>query len=254
MTDKERIAELEQEVLGLRTENDFLKKKMEEKDKFFSIIAHDLRSPFNVFLGFTKILNEEDMSSVEVKEIAGLVYKSATGLFDLLENLLNWFQSQRGIIRFDPITFILSQKIDKEFLHAALEAAKKKGIKVSFDIPKSLIVYGDKNMIESVIRNLLSNAVKFTHRDGEIFVSAKAVPGNFIQISVKDTGVGMSPEILSKLFRIGENNGCRGTAGEQTTGLGLILCKDFAEKHGGKIWVESEQGKGSTFYFEIPAE
>lgn len=259
MDEKQRITELEQEVLVVQKEKEkleqevlVLREEIREKDKFFSVIAHDLRGPFQAFLGFTKILNEEDLSSAEVKEIIDLLYKSATSYFDLLENLLNWFQSQRGVIKFDPTLFVLSQKIGKEFLHSALESAKKKGIAVNFDIPKSILVKADKNMLESVIRNLISNAVKFTNHGGNIFVSAKVVSSDFVQISVKDTGIGMNSEILSKLFCFNENSRRNGTAGEQTNGLGLMLSKDFVEKHGGKIWVESEDGKGSTFYFTIP--
>jgi len=133
-----------------------------------------------------------------------------------------------------------------------LEAAKGKEIAISYDIPEDLSVFADRNMLESIIRNLSSNAVKFTPKGGSVYVSAKSMPDNSVEISIKDTGIGMGKDITDNLFRLDIDTSRKGTEDELSTGLGLIICKDFIEKHGGKLRVESEEGKGSTFYFTIP--
>jgi signal transduction histidine kinase len=196
----------------------------------------------------------EDLPSLkldEIQKIALTMRKSATNLYSLLENLLEWARLQRGVTTFTPESFLLKPKILENILSVA-EAAQIKDIEISYGIPEDLIVFADENMLGGIIRNLTSNAIKFTPKGGKIIISAKPFPDNFIEISIKDTGIGMSKEMVDNLFRLDENTNRRGTEGEPSTGLGLIICKDFIEKHGGKIWVESEEDKGSRFIFILP--
>lgn len=230
-----------------------LSKQNAEKDRFFSIIAHDLRSPFNAFLGFTRML-EEELSSLtddEIRKMAVSMRKSANLLFHLLENLLQWSRMQRGLISFSPEKFKLDSEI-ANCLELVIDAAAKKNISVFRHIPDDLYIVADAHMFESLIRNLIFNAIKFTPQGGEIHISAKAVRNQFAVISIKDTGIGMEKSLLEKLFRLDEQTHRKGTEGEPSTGLGLIICKDFVEKHGGKIWVESEKDKGSEFFITLP--
>ncbi len=224
-----------------------------EKDKFFSIIAHDLRGPFTGFIGLTEIMSENlpSMSLCEIQKFALNMKNSAVNLFSLLNNLLEWSLMQRGLITFEPQLFLLMPKIT-ESMALVTEAADKKEIAISYDIPEDLSVFADGNMFEGIIRNLTSNAVKFTPKGGVVNVSAKSMPDNLVEISIKDTGIGMNKEMIDNLFRLDVNTSRKGTEDESSTGLGLVICKDFIEKHGGKLRVESEEGKGSTFYFTIP--
>ena len=233
--------------------NEELLKINAEKDKFFSIIAHDLRSPFNGFLGLTQIMAEDlpNLTMTEVQEIAVSMKNSATSLYSLLENLLQWAQIQKGAIPFHPepvsIGAVLSEMID-----IMAEPAKKKGIEISLNIPEDLTIKADKNMIQTVIRNLVSNAVKFTSNGGKINVWAHTASEQQIEIAIQDSGIGMSQSIIDNLFRIYFQTSQKGTEGEDSTGLGLILCKEFIEKHNGKIYVESEVDKGSIFRITLP--
>ncbi len=237
----------------IRIKNEELLKLNAEKDKFFSIIAHDLRSPFNSFLGFTQIMveNSPKLSIDEIQKIAVLMRKSAVNLYGLLENLLEWSQLQRGIFTFAPKPIVLRRKIT-EIMQPVLASALKKGIDISYDIPENLIVVADDNMLGSIIRNLTSNAIKFTPKQGKIKIAAKYLPNDYAEISVSDTGIGMSSKIMKAIFQYNEQTNRKGTEGEPITGLGLIISKEFIEKHGGKIWVESVEGKGSLFRFDLP--
>jgi PAS domain S-box-containing protein len=245
---KRKLAEME-----MKRKNEELLTLNAEKDKFFSIIAHDLRSPFNSFLGFTGILVEElpDLSMDELKKIAVNMRASATNLYRLLENLLEWSVLQRGITTFNKESFLLNKMIT-DCIALVLDAARKKDIEICFDIPGNIMVVGDVHMLGTVIRNLVSNAVKFTPRGGKVTLAVKSIPGDQVEISVKDSGIGMSREIVEKLFRHDVQTTREGTEREPSTGLGLIICKGFIEKHGGNLWVESEEGKGSRFYFTLP--
>jgi len=226
-----------------------------EKDKFFSIIAHDLRSPFNGFLGLTEIMVEElpTMTMDEIRKIAFMMRTSANNLFSLLGNLLEWSRIERGLTTLSFESFLLMPKISESMVFV-MEGANNKNIKVFYNVPDDLEVYADRNMLGGMIRNLVSNAVKFTPREGNITISAKTIEDNFVEISVKDSGIGMNKEMVDHLFILDVNTSRNGTEGECSTGLGLILCKDFVEKHGGKLWVESEEGKGSTFRFTLPSK
>jgi signal transduction histidine kinase len=223
-----------------------------EKDKFFSIIAHDLKSPFNSILGFSDLLvkqvREKDYEGVE--QYADIIRQSSNSAMDLLMNLMEWSKAQTGRLAFDPEEFELNELIlESEDLFSGAILQKK--IRLTNTIPGSTVVLADKNMIRTVLRNLISNAIKFSQVEGVIELSVVGKPSEFV-VSVADNGVGISKETLSKLFRIDENHSTLGTQQEKGTGLGLILCKELIEKHSGKIWGESEPGKGSTFYFTLP--
>jgi len=237
----------------IRETNLLLKRSNAEKDKFFSIIAHDLRSPFNGFLGLTQIMAEElpSLSMAQLQDLALSMKNSATNLYSLLENLLEWSQIQKGSIPFNPVEIQLRLLVD-EVIALAIENAKSKEIEIGRDIPEEISVFADRNMLLTVIRNLVSNAMKFTRKGGKVSVSAKITDDKNVEIAIQDTGIGMSQKMLENLFRIDIKTNRTGTEGEPSTGLGLLLCKEFVEKHDGKIRVESDVGKGSTFYFTIP--
>jgi signal transduction histidine kinase len=179
-----------------------------------------------------------------------MINTSAVQTFKLLENLLEWANSQRGKLEFLPIPVNLKELVKDELLMAE-EMAIGKSIELICDVDESLTILADKNMIKTILRNLISNAIKFTHRNGEVKISAR-ISHKHVDISVSDNGIGMTQATISKLFRLDANLSTRGTDNEKGTGLGLFLCKEFVEKHGGKIWVVSELGKGSTFNFTLP--
>ncbi|PCI34191.1 MAG: hypothetical protein COB60_06555 [Flavobacteriaceae bacterium] len=227
------------------------------KDKFFSIIAHDLKSPFNSLLGFSEILNQQfdEYNTEKKKKFIGIIYQGLQNTHKLLENLLQWSLSQTGIISFNPEKTNLYLKT-KEMCALVNQSAENKSIHLRNQIATNVFVAADTDMLATIIRNLLSNAIKYTSKSGKITIKTFLVPEEkhtkFIGISVRDSGVGISKEIQSKLFKIGESTSMPGTECERGTGLGLILCKEFVEKHGGKIWVESEVNKGASFFFTIP--
>jgi len=248
------ITERKQAEKELQLKNEELNKINAEKDKFFSIIAHDLRSPFNGFLGLTELMADglTHMTLEEIQKTAVLMRNSAANLFRLLGNLLEWSRLQRGLATYTPAPLLLMPKIS-EMMDFVLEAANKKEIAVSYDIPPDLVVLADVNMLEVIVRNLVNNAVKFTPRRGSITVSAKSHPdSSSVEFAIRDSGIGMNRNMLDNLFRLDVNTNRKGTDGEYSTGLGLIICKDLVEKHGGKLWAESEEGKGSTFRFSLP--
>jgi signal transduction histidine kinase/streptogramin lyase len=222
------------------------------KDKFFSIIAHDLKNPFNTIIGFSEMLKEAIITkdSDDVFKYASMINDSSVQTFRLLENLLEWANSQRGKISFVPVDVNLKDVIAEEFLLLGDLAGAKK-IELKSYLYDDLKIRADINMLRTILRNLISNAIKFTHRNGRIVLNA-AVYKNILEVSITDNGIGMSREVMSKIFRIDSNMSSRGTDNEKGTGLGLFLCKEFVEKHGGKIWAESQEGKGSTFKFILP--
>jgi PAS domain S-box-containing protein len=239
----------------IRLKNELLQTINAEKDKFFSIIAHDLKGPLSAFLDATQILTEEiqNISMEEIKEISIQMKESASNIYGLLENLLEWSRLKRGMMNFNPAIINL-KKIITGCLGVLKESAHKKEIKITSYLPDDLEIYADSHMLETVIRNMVSNAIKFTPKSGEISISAAALPDKTIEIKIRDTGIGMNPDMLSKLFILNEKTSRTGTEGEPSTGLGLMLCKEFIEKHGGNISVESEEGKGSTFSFTVPGK
>jgi PAS domain S-box-containing protein len=257
---KEDITEQIKREKEIRQTNKKLKKTNAEKDRFFSIIAHDLRSPFNTFMGITSLIANE-MHSLDEDQLHGLTQsldRSAHNMYDLLSNLLDWSMIQQGSGEFSPEPVNLSKKIENA-RESLIETANKKNVEISNEAPKNITVNTDQYMLETILRNLISNAIKFSHPGGKIIVAAKLSKtiNNMINVSVADNGIGMSKSIQRNLFKISKSVKREGTQNEPSSGLGLILCKDFVKKHGGKIWVESDPdgksgGKGSTFYFTIP--
>jgi signal transduction histidine kinase len=187
----------------------------------------------------------------QAQEMAVSMNKSATNLYRLLENLLQWSQIQKGALSFNPEVIPVNQ-ILTESIAMVVEPAKNKGIEITTDISDDLTVFADSNLLQTIIRNLMYNAVKYTDKGGKVNISAKNNVSKNVEIAVKDNGIGMDQIILDNLFRADMKPSRKGTEGEPCTGLGLLLCKEFVEKHGGKIWVKSEVEKGSTFYFTIP--
>jgi len=250
ITDITQRKQAEEEI---KLQNAKLQKTNAEKDKFFTIIAHDIRSPFSGFLGLTQIMAEElpSLSMAEIQDIALSMRNSATNLFRLLENLLQWSLIQRGLIPFAPKEAELLPILE-ESTAIVLEPARIKEIKIILDIADGFMVFADHHLLQTIFRNLISNAVKFTPKGGEVKLSAKINGNNFIEFAVGDTGIGMNQTMVDQLFRIDVQTGRKGTEGEVSTGLGLILCKEFVERHGGELWVESTEEIGSTFYFTIP--
>jgi len=239
----------------IKLKNELLQTINAEKDKFFSILAHDLKGPLSAFLGATQILTEEiqNMTLEEIKEIAISMKESASNIFGLLENLLEWSRLKRGMMDFIPETFNMKQIITAS-IGVLTESARKKEITIDYSLPEDITINADLHMFETVIRNLVSNSIKFTPKYGEINISATITEDNNTEVKISDTGIGMDKELISRLFLLNEKTSRRGTEGEPSTGLGLLLCNEFIEKHGGKIWVESEAGKGSTFGFIIPGK
>lgn len=223
------------------------------KDKFFSIIAHDLKNPFGVILATTEFLSDSsfEMSKQEIEEFTKDLNDSAKLVFNLLENLLTWARSQKGSISFNPEAARL-KTISEIQMYMLKPQAEKKGITLKMDIDEDIAFFGDQNMISTVIRNLLSNSIKFTKECGTVTLRARYTDDGFVTMCVEDTGVGMSQETIDKLFRIDVNVTTMGTSQERGTGLGLILCQEFLEKNNGKIRVESTEGVGSKFIFTIP--
>ncbi|MGB9912347.1 MAG: ATP-binding protein [Candidatus Kapaibacteriota bacterium] len=235
----------------LRQSEQKLRELNATKDKFFSIIAHDLKNPIGAFKNVLELLYENfnDFTKEEILEFIEPLKESSTQLFSLLENLLLWARAQTGRIQIEPIEFDIVDLIRQNINLLQLQAANKQ-IKIEMDVPERIFVLADINSITTVLRNLISNAIKFTQPNGKIVVSATS-KNNFAEVCVEDTGVGMSKETMEKLFRIDVHHTSLGTANEKGTGLGLIVCKEFVEANGGQIWVESKEGKGSKFYFTL---
>jgi len=229
-----------------------LQKLNSEKDKFLSIIAHDLKSPFNGIMGMSQVivdqLKKKDYS--EIEKYAGIIFQSSERAVGLLTNLMDWARSQTGRMNYNPEKIEMIQLID-EIKPIFDDIAGQKSITISKVLPSNAIVFADKEMISTVFRNLISNAIKFSFPGGEIIIKAEDSQSE-LKISLIDKGVGVPQSDIDKLFRIDENYSTIGTNSEKGTGLGLILCKEFVEKQGGRIWVESEEGKGSVFSFTIP--
>jgi PAS domain S-box-containing protein len=241
---------------ALKESENKLKKLNAQKDKFFSIIAHDLRGPLGSFMQLTEFIKENygELTDAEFKTYFNHIYSSAKGTFKLLENLLVWTRSQLGILELKPKRINILEIVN-ETLSIYTEGIRAKEIDLHNTIGQSIYAYADENTVATVIRNLISNAIKFTPKHGDITTAAKIVElkgKKFTQVIVKDSGLGIPNDKIEKLFRIEENYSTYGTNNEKGTGLGLILCNELVMKNGGKIWVESEHGKGTTFYFNLP--
>lgn len=222
-----------------------------EKDKFFSIIAHDLRSPFNGFMGLTQILSDDlpNLSQDEIYQYAESMKISAINLYHLLENLLEWARSKRGLIIYNPKPNNTKTLINNAIL-PLIDSAIEKDITI-INKATDITLIADEYMISSVIRNIVSNSLKYTNKGGLIEILSSINKGN-IEITISDNGIGMCPKLVNNLFNIGAQTNRKGTNGEASSGLGLILCKDFINQHNGLIWAESEEKIGTKFHISIP--
>ncbi|MFP4555828.1 MAG: PAS domain S-box protein [Bacteroidales bacterium] len=251
LTDITNIKLIEAE---LRKNEARLKELNSAKDKFFSILAHDLKSPFNSILGFLNLLinniRQNDIYTTE-KQIK-IIYNSAKHIYSLLENTLTWAGTQSGKIPFNPqvlqISSICNNAIENQILNA-----HKKNISLSYFESDGLSISADRNMLDTIIRNLISNAIKFTPENGKVDVYAIKNDGEVV-VSVTDNGIGISEKNIPKLFNLSEKYSTTGTANEKGTGLGLLICKEFVEQHGGKIWIDTQEGNGTTFSFSLPSK
>jgi two-component system sensor histidine kinase/response regulator len=233
-------------------QNNELKKLNIDKDRFISILGHDLKSPFNNILGLSEVLKEDirKLDIDEIEDIAKNINKSAKITSNFLEDILMWARTQQGSIPFNPQNVSLSATC-RNIIEILNPGAYAKNITIYDSSADHTTVYADADMLKTIILNLVSNAIKFTNSGGKITINAEQNSEN-VEISVSDNGTGISPENLSKLFDISQVLSTTGTAKETGTGLGLLLCKEFVVKHQGKIWVVSEEGKGSTFSFTLP--
>lgn len=238
--------ELEQAQIELKALN-------ASKDKFFSIVAHDLKGPFTGFLGLAQLLQEDykKLNEKDVATIAENMYKAAKRLFSFLENLLDWSRSQMGRIDFCPGQIDISDTFTRIFNLFSATANEKK-ISLINNIEQYTFVWADNNMLNTICRNFVSNAIKFTPENGKITINLTQPNPDFYEISVSDTGVGIDEASQKKLFRIDVKHSTPGTANEQGTGLGLVLCKDLITRNGGEVRLESVEDEGTTFYFTLP--
>lgn len=250
----EDMTEIREDEAKILEKNKELVVLNKEKDDFISIVAHDLRSPFQSFLGFIDLLVNDsgDMTEEEIRDIHEMLLKKANETFDLLENLLSWIKGERGLLEPDPKFFPVLTEIKKIIDTNFTEIIKKKEIEIFIDGLKSLFVFMDIGHFNSIIRNLISNSIKFSKKGGRINISVKKV-GNDIEISVTDFGIGMSKEILDILFEFNANKNRKGTKGEFSAGLGLLNCHTLIKNNNGIIRVESETEKGSTFFITLPS-
>ncbi len=253
----EQLVEKQQLIIKqseeLKESNNQLSLLNATKDKLLSIIGHDLRNPFNVVIGFSELLLERanELPKETMLQYAGHIHTASKKGQDLLENLLNWSRAQTGRLKYNPALINLAQ-ITQDTVAFVEGSAQKKKITLQQEIDSAISAEADENMLKTVLRNLVTNAIKFTPEGGKITISSSR-KDDHIEVSVRDTGVGIPQDRLNKLFSIDTNVSTPGTADETGTGLGLVLCKEFIKKHGGEIRVESEPGKGSSFIFSLPA-
>ncbi|WP_296623759.1 ATP-binding protein [Marivirga sp.] len=245
-------AKLKEANLKVNAQNDELEDLNATKDKFFSIISHDLKGPLNSLTSFSGLLmnHTSSLSTEEIQMLAKDLDKSIKNLFTLLENLLQWSRSQTGNIEFTAEEFDLTEMLNENKKLLANQA-ENKNISIEVKNTKSINAKAHPNSITTVVRNLLSNSIKFTEENGQIKMGVIEENHRYV-VKIADNGVGMPKEVANKIFRIDTKHSTQGTAKEKGTGLGLILCKEFVEKNGGEIWVKSEEGKGTIFSFSIP--
>jgi PAS domain S-box-containing protein len=251
---KEEITQKRQRQEALRLSEIKLRELNATKDKFFSIIAHDLMNPFNAMLGFTRLLIET-LKAKKLEEglhFASIIDHSSHRIFDLFQNLLIWSRSQSGQITYNPSPVKVIELV-MNAINVLKDVALHKNIEIEIELNKEDAVVVDQNMIATVLRNLVSNAIKFSSEGSKIKVSAQKQDKSFL-FQVADSGIGMSEQMINELFMLNKNISTQGSIGEVGTGLGLVICREFIVAHSGEIWVESEPGKGSRFFFSIPQE
>lgn len=247
------ITDIRKAERNLKFSQSKLKEALAAKDKFFNIMAHDLKNPFNAILGLTSLLsdNYEDYSPDESKQFVQLINQSANQVYSLLENLLEWARTQSGTIEKSPITFPINDIINESLSLFNHSLAQKK-IHILFDESKEFLVFADKNMTCTIFRNLLSNAIKYSNQESTIEIELSD-QRHQVQIAVIDSGIGIKPENLERIFKIDQHLSTLGSNNEKGTGLGLIICQEFVKQNGGKLIVQSEYGKGSVFKFTLPS-
>jgi signal transduction histidine kinase len=249
---KERQLKVEEQAKELIKINNQLKETVATKDKFFSIISHDLKNPMAALMGLSEVMYK-DYTLLDEKQINDMVkgiYDSSKNAYNLLDNLLTWSGMQTGGINYNPEKINLHDLIcETSNLLENMRSGKNIDLELTIDMIQE--VYTDKYMLSSVVNNLLSNAIKFTPVGGIIRVSSVLTENGYIRICISDNGVGIPQDSIPKLFRIDQSYSSLGTSSEKGTGLGLLLCKEFVEQNGGEIWVESESGKGSQFFFTV---
>ncbi len=245
------VTEIKKTEQKINNQNIRLQKVIAEKNKLFSIISHDLRNPFNILIGFSRLLKEnyQKYSNDNIEEYLDIINSTSVNTHKLLENILTWSKTQAGQILFEPKEYSI-EKIFKENINQVRGNLKQKNIKISYQINKKTI-FADKNLLNTILRNLLTNAIKFTQNGGEIILKTDTDNLHTI-ISVTDNGVGMTKEQQQNIFHLNKYASTKGTNNENGSGLGLFLCKELVKKHKGKIWLESKEGVGSTFFLSIP--
>ena len=229
-----------------------LEEAIATKDLMFSIIAHDLKSPFNAILGFTGLLKDK-LRSLDFEKSEKLISgmnSQARSTYNLLEDLLTWARDNCNKISFNPI-FCNISSICNEVINQLKDTAQMKDIFINSSHSPEVYVYADKNMVEVILRNLIVNAIKFTESSGKIEIYSMPI-GEFIEISVSDNGIGIEKDLKEKLFKSDFNESTPGTANEKGSGLGLVICKRFIDRHQGKIWIENKKEKGTTVKFTLP--
>lgn len=246
------ITELKNTEKILINNQEKLKELNATKDKFISILAHDMKNPFSTLISFSELLyyHLDKLDQETIKQYISYIYDTTLNTNSFLDELLVWARSQKDEIAFQPTRIRLNTLVS-ECMTLIFNSAHAKGIKIINNISNDLYIYADVEMIKTIFRNLLTNALKFTNKSGEINIFAK-MNGSVVEVSVVDNGIGMNEDTIKSLFQIGKSKSGIGTAGERGTGFGLMLCKQFVEKHQGTIWVDSEIGKGSAFFFTLP--
>ncbi len=249
LNDITALIKVEEEI---KLQNEKLQHSNAEKNKFFAILAHDLRSPLSSFMGLAEVMAEDitSMTMAEVEDISKSLHQSAFSLFQLLENLLEWSILKEGNMEYHPEENSLN-RIIQICIEPVAESAKRKNISLKLDMFQTYYVNCDLKMTETIFRNLISNALKYTNPGGSVLITAEPVNKEEIKVSVSDTGIGMNSELADRLFKLNEQISRKGTEGESSSGLGLLICKELVAKQNGKIWVESEECKGSTFCFTL---
>lgn len=248
------ITDIKDAQKSLENSQALLKKALNAKDKFFSIIAHDLKNPFNAIIGLTSIIKEDfdSLSKSELQQYNDLINQSSNNIYNLLENLLEWARTQSGSIKINTSTFKINDAII-ESAKLSSQSINQKNIKLSIDMNDNFEVIGDRNMIMTVLRNLLSNAIKYTKNEGEIDITVQQKK-KFTKVTVSDNGIGIQSKDLKRLFKIDQQVSTLGVDNEKGTGLGLIICQEFISQNGGIIEVSSQLGEGTSFSFTIPSK
>lgn len=249
---EEKNLQLERANRKLKESEKHLRELNQTKDKFFSIIGHDLRNPLNALLGFSELIsgNSREYTFEEIQKYSNLINEAAKNIHLLIENLLEWSRSQSGNIEYSPSKQHIYPVVEEIIKIFSIQAEEKR-IDIDVGVSPETEAYFDRNLVSTIIRNLVNNAIKFTPKGGKVGITSQEAPRELI-ISVKDTGIGMTGEQTDQLFLLNGTLRSAGTSEERGTGLGLILCREFIDMHGGRIWVESEPGKGSTFHFTLP--